>query len=275
MGRMSDNLEWTPRTRFVEVFLNEVYQGSYQLTEHVKVSTQRVNVTSNGYLIEVDQLGRMEPSDVYFQTARVLFNIKAPDVVLNDEKYAYIKDYVTTAEAVLYGNNFAHPTEGYSKYLDVDSFIDWFLINEIAKNNDAIFYSSCFMNLAPGGKLKMGPIWDFDIGFGNVNYGTGSNHEGFHVKNARWIVRLFQDPSFVEKVKARYDYFYANKYQIIESINRGADNLKWSVIENNQKWKTLYSYTWPNYAIWGSYDNEIIYMKNWLSLRMDWLKTAL
>ena len=58
----------------------------------------------------------------------------------------------------------------YRKYLDVNSFVDWYLVNEIAKNNDAVFWSSCYMNVSPNGKIKMGPLWDFDIAFGNINY---------------------------------------------------------------------------------------------------------
>jgi hypothetical protein len=274
MGQASA-LDWTPHARYAEVFLNEVYAGTYQLCEFVKVSDARVNVTDDGYLLEVDQLDRLDPDDVYFQTPHMLVNIKAPDLSQGDDKYNYIKDYVNQAESALFGSQFTDPDQGYAKYLDVPSFVDWYLINEIAKNNDAIFYSSCYMNLVPGGKLKMGPIWDFDIAFGNINYNNNQSPEGFWIRTAPWIDRLFQDPRFVQQVRDRFPYFKSQTQAILDHINACSAMLKWSVIENNNKWQTLYTPTWPNYAVWGSYDNEVIYMKNWFNARMSWLENAL
>jgi hypothetical protein len=168
IGRLSV-LDWTPRTHFVEVFINDVYNGTYQLCEQVKIANDRVNVTDDGYLMEVDQLSRLDPGDVYFQTPRLLFNIKEPDVEMDSERYNWIKNYVTNVENLLYNENFDALT-GYAQYVDIPSFVDWYLINEITKNNDAIMFSSCYMHIAPNGKLKMGPLWDYDIALGNVNY---------------------------------------------------------------------------------------------------------
>ncbi|RYY25658.1 MAG: hypothetical protein EOO04_11580, partial [Chitinophagaceae bacterium] len=138
-------LAFTPDIHFAELFLNDVYQGTYQLCESIKVGEARVNIPKDGYLLEVDQEERMEPGDVYFQTSRILVNIKEPAVSKDDAKYNYVRNFVTTAEDVLYSENFADPVNGYAKYLDVPSFIDWYLINEITKNQDAVFYSSCYM----------------------------------------------------------------------------------------------------------------------------------
>ena len=119
----------------------------------------------------------------------------------------------------------------------------------------------------------MGPIWDFDIAFGNVNYLGNNRPEGFWVKKrVSWYSRLFEDEHFVTKVKERFNYFYENKDALFNEINENANYLKYSVVENNAVWNTLYEYTWPNYAIWGSYDNEVAYLKQWLNTRMEWLK---
>lgn len=200
MSRMS-NLDWTPRTHFVELMLNDEYCGTYQLCEKIEIADSRVNVTNNGYLLEVDQASRMEEDDVYFTTDRILLNIKDPDVKMNSDEYNWIKNYVCLAETVLYSDDFLNSDTGYKKYIDINSFVDWYLINEIAKNNDAIFYSSCYMNIAPNGKLKMGPIWDFDIALGNINYNNNQVPEGFWIKSASWISRMFDDPEFVNLVK--------------------------------------------------------------------------
>jgi spore coat protein CotH len=270
------SLEYTPRTQHVEVFINDVYNGTYVLTEQLKIGKDRINVTDDGYLLEVDQLSRLDEGDVYFTTDRILLNIKDPDVELNSERYNWIRDFVIAAENALYGVNFKDPQNGYAKYIDVGSFVDWYLVNEITKNNDAKFFSSCYMNITPGGKLKMGPVWDFDIALGNVNYNNNYDPTGFWIKNSKWISRLFEDPAFVELVKERYNNLRGIILNnIIAELNQDASYLSWSMIENNNKWGTLYTYTWPNDAIWGSYNNEIQYLKTWLSQRISWLDKAI
>lgn len=270
MGELS-NLDWTPCSHFVELFINKRYRGTYQLTEQLKIAEDRVNVTDNGYLLEVDQLSRLDPDDVYFTTNRLLLNIKDPDVEMDSERYNWIKNYVTTAEEALYGDEFLSEESGYKQYIDLESFVDWYLINEITKNNDAIFFSSCYMNIAPDGKLKMGPLWDFDIALGNVDYNGNQSPDGFWIRGASWISRMFEDPAFVAKVRERFDNFNAQLSSVYSHINAKATYLKYAAVENNNLWGTFYTYTWPNYAIWGAYQNEVEYMKQFLSHRMAWL----
>lgn len=273
MGRLSV-LDWTPRTHFVEVFINDVYNGTYQLCEQIKIANDRVNVTDDGYLMEVDQLDRLDPGDVYFQTPRLLFNIKDPDVDQDSDSYNWIKDYVTNVENLLYSENF-DPIAGYSQFIDVPSFVDWYLINEITKNNDATMFSSCYLNIRPGEKLKMGPLWDFDISLGNINYNNNELPTGWWIADAAWFKQLLKDPAFKEQVRTRFNYFKSKKEDIFTNINNNAAYLKWSVIENDNRWNTFYNQTWPNYAVWGNYNNEVQYMKNWLNARFDWLEANL
>jgi hypothetical protein len=131
------------------------------------------------------------------------------------------------------------------------------------------------MNLSRDGKLKMGPLWDYDIAFGNVDYGNCGDPEGFYIKDIPWYKRLFEDPEFVSIVKERFEYFYSQKDIIFLQINENADYLKYAAVENNNKWGTLYNYTWPNNEILGSYQNEVQNMKNWLYKRFEWLNTAI
>lgn len=274
LSRMSC-LGWTPRTRFVELFMNDVYQGTYVLCEKIKIADDRVDVGDDGYVLEIDQLSRMEADDLYFETDRILCNIKDPDLDYGDESYVWIKDYVTQAERALFGDDFLDKEKGYKNYVDIESFADWYLINEIAKNNDATFFSSCYMNIRKGGKLKMGPIWDFDIAFGNCNYNGNWDEEGFWVRHASWISRMFDDPDFIALVKERYKMFYNRKDDILQRIGDNASMLHYSVQENDNVWHTLYTATWPNYSILGAYDNETAYLKAWIAKRMEWLKNAI
>lgn len=273
MGKIS-NLDYTPRSHFVELMLNGIYDGTYQLCEKLKISTDRVNVGDDGFLMEIDSRAPGESDSRYFVVEHLyqVVNIKDPEVEYYDDRYNYAKEYVIVADSVLFSDNFVDPKEGWQKYMDIDSFVDWYLINEITKNNDACFFSSCFLNLKRGEKLKMGPLWDFDIGLGNVNYNGAYYTDGFWMKETTWYARLFQDLSFVTKVKERFNYFYSKRDDIMREINENAMYLKYSVRENDNRWRTFYTYTWPNYDIWGSYNNEVQSMKEWLNARFEWLK---
>jgi len=275
MGNLS-NLDWTPSSHFAEVFMNEEYIGTYEVTDQVEESSSRLDVGDDGYVLEIDQQSRLDPDDIFFKTPKnILFTIKDPDLEMGDEQYNYIKNYVSHAEGVLYSDYFTDPDSGYVKYLDIPSFVDWYLINEISKNNDVIFFSSVYMHLKRGEKLKMGAIWDFDLAFGDINYNNNQDPTGFYIsKKTPWIVRLFKDSAFVAQVKERFAYFDSKRDSILSFINTEAAALRWSALENNNKWKVLYTNVWPNYAVFGSYNNEVTYMKNWLNTRMDWLAQA-
>ena len=273
MGHIS-NLDYTPRYHFVELILNGRYNGTYQLCEKLKIAKDRVNVGDDGFLMEIDSRATEEADAVYFKVAHLyqVINIKDPDVEYNDENYCYAEKYVTNADSVLFSKNFADPQNGWQKYMDMDSFVDWFIINEITKNNDARLWSSCYMSLKRGEKLKMGPIWDFDLALGNVDFNEAHLVNGFWIKDTSWYAQLFKDPAFVAKVKERFDYFYSKRDDIMRNINENAKYLKYAVQENENKWHTFYTYTWPNYDIWGSYNNEVQSMKEWLNARFEWLK---
>jgi len=273
MGKMS-NLDWTPSSHFIDLTLNGEYMGTYELVEKLKVNNHRVAVGDDGFLLEIDQRASGN-GDVYFTTSYLGQPVKFrdPDVQENDANYIYARDFVNRAERSLFSANFIDSQDGWQKYIDMDSFVDWYLINELAKNNDAIFFTSCYMNFKRDGKLKMGPLWDFDLAFGNINYNDNFNPNGFWIKNhVKWYSRMFQDPAFVARIKERFNYFYSHRYELYLAITKEAIALKESVAKNENKWHTLYNYTWPNYNIWGSYNNEIQYLKEWLNRRFEWMK---
>lgn len=275
LGYLS-NLNWTPKHDFIELFLNDSYKGTYQITEKVEEDDHRVNIGSNGYLIEVDQLDRMKSDDVYFKTDKLLFNIKSPEININSSEYNYIKSFIQEVETRLHSDNFKNPQTGYKSLVDLDSFVDWYLINEISKNHDAAFYSSCFMTLIPGEKLKMGPLWDFDLAFGNHRLNDTETPQGFYIKNSTWIRKMFEDEEFVAKVKERFVYFYSKKQDIINYSNKLSNYLNKSRIENEKIWNTLGKYIFPNYKYdFNSFEEEHAYLNNWIDERYEWLKDAI
>ncbi len=273
MGYLS-KLDWTPKSAFSEVYINNQYNGTYNISQKVEEGSNRVALGNTGYLLEIDQLERLDPEDVYFYTTDFLINIKEPSLDYNSAEYNYAKDLLNEFEGVLKSNQFKDPNIGYAKYIDIDSFIDWYLISEITKNQDSKSFSSIFLNVITGEKIKMGPLWDFDLAFGNVNYSECEYPEGFWVKDHKWYARLFQDPAFVAKVKTRFLYFRENQNFILDKMDSYANYLKWAQQENDDKWNTIGVYVWPNSVVLGSYEAEVTHLKNWYTTRMNWLNTA-
>ena len=277
LGAMS-NLEYTPKGEYAEVFLNNKYNGTYLITQKVEVKSNRLNLPDNGYLVEIDQDHRIDADDVFFKPTIFtqfyganVFNIKEPSVEYNTSEFNLIKDYINEFESILFGNNFKDEQNGYQSYIDLTSFIDWYLIQEIAKTVDAQWYSSIYFNYVPGEKIKMGPIWDFDLSYGNVNYADSQYAEGFWVKDNPWFKRLFEDPAFEDLVKERFMYFYNNRNVILDKIDEYASYLERSQDQNYQKWPTLGTYVWPNPVWYNTHAKEVDYLKDWISTRMNWL----
>ena len=274
MGYLS-NLDWTPKSTFAEVYINDEYNGTYNITEKVEEGSKRVDIGDDGFLLEIDQLERLDADDVYFYTNAFLIGIKEPDLDSDDEQFKYIKAHINEFEATLFASNFADPINGYAKYIDIDSFVDWYLINEITKNVDSKDFSSIYFHMKVGEKIKMGPLWDFDLSFGNVDYADSRYAQGFWVKDNAWIARMFNDTVFVEKVKTRFAYFKANQNLILDKIDTYADKLNLAQQENDAKWGTLGMYVWPNPVWFDTYGEEVAHLKSWYSQRMTWLDDAL
>lgn len=277
LGRLSA-IDYTPRSHFVELFLNGRYDGTYQLTENLKVSSNRVQ----GILLEVDRYATQEEDARYFNTPHLEFpvNIKDPDVEYDDETFNYVKDLVLKAENAIFSEDFTDPVKGWKAFFDVESLVDWYIITELAKDAEAI-YMLCHMTIDNCGKINMGPLWDYDMCFGNYTSATYAGCEqpqGFWLKETPWFKRLFEDPYFSLKVKDRVAYFWQKKEDMLYYINNNASYLKYSASENNNRWNILYhpdQYYPREYDIWGSYDNEVQNLKQWFVDRIDWMYSAL
>ncbi len=218
------NLDWTPGCVPVELVLNGQHKGSYLLIEQVRVDNHRVNVTemtkddnageavTGGYLLELDfhydnEVQWGDPHGGCVQWGRnggIPFGVKYPDSEdITPQQLAYIKKYVSDTAEAIYGDDFADPEKGYAKYIDVDSFIDYWIVFEVMGNHELGNPGSVFMHKDRGGKLVAGPCWDFD--WGVLSYNTSPQaRTGLVNGEAIWYARLFQDPAFKAKVKARF-----------------------------------------------------------------------
>lgn len=275
---------FTPRTRFVDVYLNGAYIGNYHLTDQIRIEEARVNidelessdtdeaVITGGYLLEIE--ARLDEEN-WWRTARykIPINYKNPEFP-NDEQRAYIETYIQEFEEILADPTFGNGEHDYEAYIDMPSFVSWYLINEILKNNDAILWSSVFLHKPRGEKLRIGPLWDFDIAAGNINYNGNDNPEGWWIKTkAAWYTRLFKDEKFKQAVKSEWSVFKNTHYQaILDQINEKAyQTLNLSQQWNFQRWSVLDEYVWPNAVVLGSHDAEVEYLKEWLQIRVAWM----
>jgi hypothetical protein len=281
MGRQLTS-DFVPRSNFVELFLNGEYQGTYQLTDQIRVEAARVNIPSlrpadtdpaiisGGYLLEIDE--RLDANTWFYSK---IFNlpvcIKDPENP-NRAQLEYIENYFNSMEEMIMSENAADPVDGLEKYIDLDSFLDWFLVNELTKNNDAVFFSSVFMHKNRNGKLKMGPLWDFDISLGNIIYHENALPEGWWIRTSNLYFNLFKNPVFENKLKARWAAWKNDKLpNIFNHINQRAHTLRFAQEQNFNKWGTLYANVWPNSVVLGTYENEVQYLKDWLNKRIVWM----
>jgi hypothetical protein len=263
-------LDYTPRMVFVDLYLNGQYQGVYEFGEHIKIDENRVNVSQEGFILEVDAKWN-EGEPVFTSPLGLVFNIKDPGLSITADEFEFIRGYISQVENLLYSSDFTENVDLYKEFIDIESFVDWYLINEITKNNDAIFFTSCYMNLKPGEKLKMGPVWDFDLAIGNVDYNNNDVPEGFWIKDAAWINRMFLDPEFVSLVKLRFAHFYNSREQLYRAVKIRGGKLKTASYANNRKWHTLSSEVDQWDLVQSKYIRELHEMLDFLEKRYEWL----
>lgn len=237
----STGLDWTPRGEFVEVILNGKHVGNYYLCEQIKIDENRVNIhemedtdiegdaITGGYLMELD---------VYFDEVNKFkssiknlpYMFKEPDEeALNTQQFEYMKNYINTLETALYDDNL-YATRAYENYLDVNSFIDWWLVHELTKNGEPNHPKSSYMHKDKLGKLKAGPVWDFD--WGTFTPETSNTI----VTNALYYDKLFQDSEFKAKVKERWMLLKADFLNITTFIEEEKNYLSKSADINIQLW---------------------------------------
>ena len=306
---LSNNLgQYASKTKFYELEINEVFQGTYVLMEKIKRDKNRVDISKNkiedisgGYIIKIDKptgdgdwyneniafSSQYNTTGVLVDTGNVNFLYEYPKADdISEEQKKYIQDYIHLFETALVSENFESIENGYRQFIDLDSFIDFFILNEFSKNPDG-FRLSTYLHKEKGGKLKMGPIWDFNLAFGNVNYCDGDSPYGWaHRFNdicsgdnwqvPFWWNRFLDDPEYVGLLKERWAILRSeilSSDTVSSRLRELQENLKGSsaIDKNFGKWLILGKYIWPNKFIGDSYDSEINYLEEWISERFNWL----
>ncbi len=299
------------RYRFCEVLINNQYKGIYVLSEKIKRDKNRVDISkltidentgddvTGGYIFKIDKSTGSggdgwtsdfpPPAHASGQTIFFQFDYPQSDVITEPQK-TYIKDYVNTFETALAGPDFTDTLLGFRHYAAEGTFLDYFLVNELSKNVDG-YRLSTFVNKerdSKGGKLRMGPVWDYDIAWHNANYCGGDQFTGWayqfpctddYWQIPFWWSRLMEDPLFRDHLKCRWLFLRGNVLsnasfdQYIDSI---AGLLNKSQQRNFTVWPILGVYVWPNpQPIPATYAEEITSLKSWVHQRLGWLDFSL
>ena len=234
-------LDWTPSGRFVELILNGSHVGNYYLCEQIKVDENRVNIASlgkkvtegeeltGGYLMECD-LWYDEDFKFMSPIHNVPWQFKDPDEI-NEAQFNYMYDYVSRFEAALFQDD-RYAAREYLDYIEPETFVDWWIVNELAQNSEINQPKSAYIYKDRGGKLKAGPVWDFDWGTfvpkDKYNYVAMGQKYYFH--------RLFQDKEIRRIIKERWNSFKGGLATIPDYVDAISSTLYASDAINSLMW---------------------------------------
>ena len=295
LGRTLDSFTFTPSCHFVDVYLNNDYQGSYMVTDQVEVKSGRVEVEQNssnedtGYLVELDQrlveYGYSGKNETWFEinardgrdSRNIPFDIKYPEVdeeFFRHEQLVFIQNYMQTALNAIASHS------NWQDYLDINTAVDFFLMEDLFKNVD-VGYASAFMYKNKGGKLYFGPLWDFDLSSlnqGHLDYNLRQHYDWY---SSRWDKNpfcyfLMKDNDFKKALKERWEEWYPNLLNdinfLINSVTRLIEDSrirnfqKWDIIGKNWDW-----YTSSEVYDAKTYDAQIVLLKGWFNNRITWM----
>jgi len=310
LGRSLESLEFTSNVIFTEVYFNGRYDGLYCLQDHQESGPSRVNVegfltdtqgniTDVGFMLELDWLDRNpgaislesnRPNIEYFTVDGRHWFLKYPQYDdtgfdgnpdFHRQAVMWIKNYVTEAHSAIVNINTGTT---FNNLCNRASFIDFFIIDELSKDVDGSKLS-VFINKKVGGKLNMGPIWDFDLALGNADYMDYSPQNWWIVNNSAWeflpwFRRLMRNDAFYEDFRTRYlELSVTNIQYTIDSIDHIRDLIRPAALRNFDRWRILNSnYLWPNpppVLQTHTFDGQVDYVKNFLTQRNAWITDQL
>lgn len=302
----SDMGHYAPRTKPCELFINNKYQGVYVFAEKIKRDKGRVNISklkksdifndevTGGYIFQID---RSDKQNFYWTSPYAPNNAPFTDVYMvttypkkddiKTQQEDYIREFITEFEDNLASSNFDNPVSGYRNYINVPSFIDFFLVQEISRNADAYRLSSYFYKNRNkyDSLLHAGPVWDFNLSFGNADYCSGGETEGWAYKFNDlcsfhnnlvpfWWERLLEDEQYKNQIKCRWNELRTGLLKtenLFNWIDQQTALLDEAQKRNFETWNILNTDITGNNFVGGTYDKEIDYYKNWLSNRLIWM----
>ena len=304
--------KWSPRTRFFELYLNGNYQGVYTLVEKIKIDKNRMKLATltaadtigdgvtGGYVIKLDrpETADVNGRDYWISPYKAWTSLQQQEFFLfqdpngedlHPKQFNYIKNCITDFENAMYSDNYKDKVTGYLPKIDFRSFVDYYILTELSRNLDG-YRISTFLHKdkdSKGGKITMGPYWDYDICFGNANFFSAGQTAGWIIDgmgNADgyampfWWQKFRLDPYFNAYLKVYWNEWkakYINPTYLGSFIDSCATVMIDAQKRNFQTWPILTVNVWPNNAVPGSYAGELSYLKNWLNARITWMDTQI
>ncbi len=320
---------WAPRFRWAEVYIDGVYNGVYTVAEKPKDDKFRVNlpnVADNAapnetpYLINadgdcraayafdpldpksefLDERGRMSAPPAGMMgcaTTRVPGNRRwkvrspNPDTKLTDAQRMYLPQAFDQMTKALDAG-----TGDWKAKVDLPSFLDYFVISEFTNNVDA-FFKSWYMYKLPdsmGGKWYMGPIWDYDLAYGNANYyfrqcatntQIGPLAKETPMASAKddaappWALAPLKDTAVANDLRCRWNTLRTDGPLALAKLEARIDafvaHLRTAKARDTAKWMNYPKYVWPNNHVAMSWDDDVRYLKFWIRTRLAWVDRTL
>jgi len=301
-------------TRWCELVINGDYRGVYVMMEKVKRDGDRVDISrlkkddnsgdeiTGGYIVKLDKFDGSNSGAGFESRFLPQLRSRTDQVIFFQYDYpkgseisgpqkAYIESYLDAFEQALAAGNFRDPVSGYRGFIDISSFIDFAILNEITRNVDG-YRLSTFLHKdrdSKDGRLKIGPPWDFNLAFGNADYCDGWETTGWAwdfnkiCNNDFWLIpfwwnRLLQDEGFVNDLTARWVELRSGAYKtdsILVFIDDQVNLLEQPQLRNRVRWPEVDNYIWPNAFVGGSYAKDVNFLKSWVTKRLEWLDQAI
>jgi hypothetical protein len=280
----------------VDVVLNGDYKGCYQLCDQIDVRKNRVETDEfnpitgyTGYLVEIDAYANQEPKQFTTQTYGIPVTIKYPDddqiLPLHEKEIAA---HFEKMAASVNATNYTDPVNGFRKYLDVETFLRHFLVGEYSGNTDT-YWSVNMVKKLNDDKFYFGPVWDFDLGFENdwrtysITDRTNQSNEWISMWTAtsaaggtkNMIRRILTDNGMITKLRQIYSQYRDNKSiskeVLAATVDSCASLLAASQNLNFKRWPILNTKVHENPVVYGTYENEVANVRNYILNRIDWL----
>jgi hypothetical protein len=284
---------YAPRARFVELFIDGQYFGVFLACEKIKRGRHRVDLPkvapdaasgdlTGGYLVHLESGGTGPGFKT--STGRVWDYGYPRGVEITPPQASYIRDFMDRFERAMAAPDFAHPTAGYARWVDMPSWIDFALFQELARNTDGYTKSSYYQKLsdAAGGKLVKGPVWDNDLSYGNLNNGT-QTPEGW-LYEFRWNIpvpwweKLWREPRFRSAAACRWRELRRTRLTTA-AIDATIDELAAALVRaqprENARWKLIGRRESLHAYVGATWAEDLRYLKGWIARRLSWLDAGL
>ncbi|HEX2748016.1 MAG TPA: CotH kinase family protein, partial [Verrucomicrobiales bacterium] len=283
---------YAPRTRQVELYINTDggavsaadYFGVYTLTEKIKRSADRIDVTelnpldnsgaavTGGYLLKID---RADPGETGITAGgQTLFFVDPDEPKITASQKAWLTSYLNSFRSALGASDFFDPVTGYAKWIDPSTFIDHHILNVAAKNVDALRLSA-YLFKDRLGRLSAGPLWDFDRSLESVdardnNFNTWRGETGdlgTDFFRYTWYADLFRDENFWQHWIDRYDEMRRgplSNARVLAAVDAQAAELAEAAARNFVRWSDKP----PRFGGWSG---EVANLRSWFTSRLDWM----